>query len=320
MATPKAGLKTMPTGILKNEAVFNEDIVMIEALTYRGMISRSVLDPSGISPTPSNGDTYFVPEGSPNALGDWSGQGGKIAVYFDGWRFLPPDEGLTIWIADEQQRMQYRNGVWEDINDIPAQNLGQLDDVDILGSPSPEDGDALTFNSNTGKWEARAGGGGGGTAPTRSVVTLTGASVDLSIPAGVTAISFISSQIVVSASGVSVSVELRHTGGATNRPVSGRSRELGTGPSIAFADLSAGTAFCATGATASNTTRYLAGRVISPRDSSKRTICSGVGRTNTRELFRWTRADAIGDDDTLRFTVSSGSFSSGTVDVEFFYN
>jgi len=118
MATPIAGLKTMPTNATKNEAIFNEDMILLEALTYRGVVSRSLLDPSTISsPAPSNGTIYLVPDGSPNAVGDWASHGGDVAVYYDGWRYLPPAEGLTLWVSDESQIVQYRSSVWVDINE-----------------------------------------------------------------------------------------------------------------------------------------------------------------------------------------------------------
>jgi len=157
MATPIAGLKTMPTGTTKNEAIFNEDLILLEALTYRGVTSRSLLDPSTISsPAPSNGTIYLVPDGSPNAVGDWASHGGDVAVYYDGWRYLPPAEGLTLWVTDEAQSVQYRSGAWIDRNELPPTNLTDLSDVSLAGSPSPQDGDSLTYNAALGLWTARA--------------------------------------------------------------------------------------------------------------------------------------------------------------------
>jgi hypothetical protein len=155
MATPKAGLKTMPTNTLKNEQIFNEAMVLMEALLYRGAVSRSLTAPPGGSPQPANGTIYLLPEGSPTTTGDWSGQEGNLAVYYNGWRFIPPDEGLTVWIADELQLVQYRSGVWTNINEFPAQTLAELTDVDLTGSPSPANGDSLTFNGTA--WVAGAG-------------------------------------------------------------------------------------------------------------------------------------------------------------------
>jgi hypothetical protein len=164
MATPIAGLKTMPTNTIKNEAIFNEDLILLEALTYRGVVSRSLLDPSTISsPAPSNGTIYLVPDGSPNAVGEWASHGGDVAVYFDGWRYLPPAEGLTLWVTDEAQSIQYRSGAWIDRNELPPTNLTDLADVSLAGSPSPQDGESLTYNAALGVWMAGAGGGGGGT-------------------------------------------------------------------------------------------------------------------------------------------------------------
>ncbi len=153
MSTPKDKMKTMPTGILKNEAIFNEALVLMEALLYRGVITRAILDPAGISPDPVNGDTYFVPDGSPNSTGDWSGQGGSIAVYFDGWRFIPPADGLTVWIVDEAQSIQFRNGEWVELSEFAAVELNELNDVDFSGSPSPQDGEALVFDGASQTWK-----------------------------------------------------------------------------------------------------------------------------------------------------------------------
>ena len=161
MATPIAGLKTMPTGTTKNEAVFNEGVILLEALTYRGVTSRSLLDPSTISsPAPTNGTIYLVPDGSPNAVGDWASQGGKVAVYYDGWRYIPPAEGLTLWVTDEAQSVQYRSGAWIDRNELPPTLLTDLSDVSLAGSPSPQNGETLTYNASLGLWMAGAGSAG----------------------------------------------------------------------------------------------------------------------------------------------------------------
>ena len=158
MATPKAGLKTMPTGILKNEQVYNEGATMLEALCYRGVVSRSLLDPSTIaSPAPTNGTIYLVPDGSPNAVGEWATHGGSMAVYYDGWRYLPPDEGLTLWVTDEAQSIQFRSGEWINRNELAPTLLTDLADVSLAGSPSPQDGESLVYNAALGQWMAGAG-------------------------------------------------------------------------------------------------------------------------------------------------------------------
>ena len=180
MATPIAGLKTMPTNATKNEAIFNEDMILLEALTYRGVTSRSLLDPSTISsPAPSNGTIYLVPDGSPNAVGDWASHGGDVAVYYDGWRYLPPAEGLTLWVTDEAQSVQYRSGAWEDRNELPPTNLTDLADVSLAGSPSPQDGETLTYNAALGLWMAGAGGGGGAVVFQETVSASASVNVDL---------------------------------------------------------------------------------------------------------------------------------------------
>ena len=113
MPTPIAGLKLMPTGTTKNEAIFNEDLILFEALLYRGVVSQAETDPSSLSPT--DGQAWLVPTGSPNVLGDWIGHDSEVAVYYgSGWRFIPAGEGLTLWIVDEAKSVQYRSGAWGD--------------------------------------------------------------------------------------------------------------------------------------------------------------------------------------------------------------
>jgi len=316
MATPIAGLKTMPTNATKNEAIFNEDMILLEALTYRGVTSRSLLDPSTISsPAPSNGTIYLVPDGSPNAVGDWASQGGKVAVYYDGWRYLPPAEGLTLWVTDEAQSVQYRSGAWIDRNELPPTNLTDLADVSLAGSPSPQDGESLTYNAALGLWMA---GAGGGTAPTRTTVSLTGASVSQAIPTGCTSFTFISSPVVVSTAAASIYCQLYRASDTIAVTVTGKEILNTTAPALQINVLTAAQTSAVSGS-GSGTTRHVSGRIFSPRNAAKKTLFFGDGNSTTEWRHREAIADAATDDDTLRFIPSTGTFSSGSVEIEWYY-
>lgn len=143
--TPKAGFTLMPSNALKNEAIFNEFAILAEALIYGGVISRSLLDPATGSPAPSNGDAYIVPSGSPTATGDFSGQGDNVAIYFDGWHFVPPQEGLILRVVDENTNYRYQSGAWSivtDLTDVDAIHdnvAGEIAAVTAKGSPTSSD-------------------------------------------------------------------------------------------------------------------------------------------------------------------------------------
>ncbi len=55
--------------------------------------------------------------------------------------------------CDETQRVQYRSGVWVNVNEEPAQTLGALTDVDFGGSPQPQGGEALVFDGPSRTWK-----------------------------------------------------------------------------------------------------------------------------------------------------------------------
>lgn len=150
--SPLTGVPLMPTNTLKNETIFNRGLVTLESLLYRSVQSRSLTNPPTGSPSVANGQMWLVPEGSPTAVGDWSGQGDKVALYYDGWHFIPPGEGLYLWVVDEAQTIQYRSGAWISVDEFPPTLIGDLDDVNTGGSPTVTHGDVLVYDSVTGKW------------------------------------------------------------------------------------------------------------------------------------------------------------------------
>jgi hypothetical protein len=74
---------------------------------HLSVIDRDLTAPPGGE---SEGDTYLVGAG---ATGDWSGQVGKAAIYFDGaYVFYTPREGWRAWIEDEGRLIAYTSGAW----------------------------------------------------------------------------------------------------------------------------------------------------------------------------------------------------------------
>lgn len=95
----------MPSQAQKHVTV-NEALLRLDALSQLVLCSRSVSTPPA---SPGEGDCYAVPTG---ANGDWSGQGGKVAVFASGgWDFVVPLRGWRAFIDDEGQLMFY-DGTW----------------------------------------------------------------------------------------------------------------------------------------------------------------------------------------------------------------
>lgn len=86
--------------------------------------SLMVLDKDLTTPpgSPSAGDRYIVASG---ATGDWAGQAGNVASYFDGaWAFYTPTEGWLVWVADEDALYYYTGSVWDAYGDtFPAAGI-----------------------------------------------------------------------------------------------------------------------------------------------------------------------------------------------------
>jgi len=181
MATdPLLGLTLMPGNILKNEDVYNGNLIKQNALVRGYAISGSVLDPSSLSPAPTNGDVYIVPDGSPAPSGAWAGRENAIAVYYNGWRFQTALAGMEMWVADASARHIFDGSVWSPVN---GENLAGLTDVDFTGSPAPANGDTMVYDDTVSPpvWRHGAGGGGGGAWTFQETVTLT-SQVNFDIP------------------------------------------------------------------------------------------------------------------------------------------
>jgi hypothetical protein len=239
--------------------------------------------------------------------------GGQIAVYYNGWRYLPPDEGITLWITDESQSVQYRNGVWTDVDEFPPTVLSDLDDVSLGGSPSPQQGDVLVYNAELGEWMAS------GLAPTRTTVTLSGASTNVSIPAGCKWFRMVSEEITLTNGAGNLTAELYHTGNTVRQTFKTLLTAIQLSAAVSVG--TGNTSFAFAGNTSSATSRGLAGTIHSPRDATKKSMGDGRGYNTTGNVFRYRDvvANSAVDDDTVRIVTDAGTIT-GTVHFEWFYS
>lgn len=90
----------------QKEITVNHAITVIDAILNRGAVSHGDNTPPV---SPSNGDLYIL-GGSPT--GDWATHADEIAYYQSGWSFIGANEGMTIWVSDEDKQYSFDGANW----------------------------------------------------------------------------------------------------------------------------------------------------------------------------------------------------------------
>ena len=106
--TPHLGLKFVKYNQAQKEVVVNEAIAIIDA-----MINRVVVD---IMPhllkTPSDGDVIIIQNPTENSLLD---KVNYLGIFYNGWRFIKPQEGCMLWVMNKSAFYQYTRSSWNPI-------------------------------------------------------------------------------------------------------------------------------------------------------------------------------------------------------------
>lgn len=112
----------------------DENLLALGMLAQLDVLSRSVLDPSGL--TPAEGDRYIVPKG---AIGVWQGQDGKVVRWRNGsWDAFPPSEGWRTVVRDEGilTSTPVESSVWTSVS-APAvayRSIAEFGGIFVIGS------------------------------------------------------------------------------------------------------------------------------------------------------------------------------------------
>lgn len=109
--SPQIGYTRLEEGQNQAEVSVNTALNLFDAVVQLSVKDRDLNTPPG---SPSEGDRYLIPD-SPTATGDWLGQEGKLAAYYNGWTFLTPKEGWQVWIDDEDIELIYNGSTYEQI-------------------------------------------------------------------------------------------------------------------------------------------------------------------------------------------------------------
>lgn len=149
----------------QKEVTVNEALTRIDSVLNNGVIDKDLTTPPG---SPSTGDLYIV---ATTGTGDWSGHDEEIAFFDQIWRFITPNEGLTLWVNDEDALYTYNGSSWNQTTSSSgesntASNLGAGEAV--FGSKSGVDlrfktlvaGTNITLSSDTNTVTINGAGGG----------------------------------------------------------------------------------------------------------------------------------------------------------------
>jgi hypothetical protein len=93
----------------QKEVTINEAFYILEALQNRGVVDKDLATPPS---SPAAGDAYIV---AASPTGAWAGKAKNIAYYNAGWKFIAPNEGLLIWVNDENKIYAYDGTNWAEL-------------------------------------------------------------------------------------------------------------------------------------------------------------------------------------------------------------
>lgn len=167
--TPHLGLTLVEQAQAQKEITVNTAFMRLDALLNAGAIDKDLSTPPG---SPATGDVYIV---GAAATGDWAAQENNIAYFEQVWRFVVPNEGMLLWVNDEDKHYVFDGSAWTPT----AASINALDDLSDVAITAPADGEVLVYDSVSGGWknDAVAGGGGDGETNTASNVGTAGVGI-----------------------------------------------------------------------------------------------------------------------------------------------
>ncbi|MGE0754927.1 MAG: DUF2793 domain-containing protein [Alphaproteobacteria bacterium] len=105
--TNHMGITLLEQSQSQKEITVNQALAHIDALMNTAAKSRTTSVPPG---SPAAGDVYII--GSAPS-GDWASNAGDITYYDQTWKFIAPNEGMTLWVEDESLFVTYDGINWQ---------------------------------------------------------------------------------------------------------------------------------------------------------------------------------------------------------------
>lgn len=135
--TPRFALPLLAAGQAQKELFHNEALMTLDLLVQA---TAETLGDTAPPKAPGAGQSWIV---GLDPTGAWSGQAGTVAGWTDGgWRFVPPGEGMRLWVRAAGQFADYRAGGWQ-LGRIAAAALS-IGGVQVVGGQQPAIADPAT--------------------------------------------------------------------------------------------------------------------------------------------------------------------------------
>lgn len=126
------------------ELVHNEALIIIDALLNNCVKSKNITEPPE---TLVNGDLFII--GS-SPTGDFADYANYLAFYFEGWHFIEPKAGLTLFISTESKIYTYTGTSW-----VATGGSGVITEPTLpsdFNLSSPSDNEIIKYDGTTLKW------------------------------------------------------------------------------------------------------------------------------------------------------------------------
>lgn len=113
--TTHLGITLVEQSQAQKEITVNQALTRLDAVLNTGAISKNLNTPPG---SPASGDLYIV---GPSPTGAWAGQAGKITYFDQVWKFITPNEGMNLWVNEDDVAYAYNGVIWR-----PASTLSSF--------------------------------------------------------------------------------------------------------------------------------------------------------------------------------------------------
>ena len=103
----RLGLPMLAAGQAQKEWTHNEALALLDMVAAGGVESMGLDAPP---PAPAEGRAWIVGSAPTRA---WAGRARHVAGWTGGgWRFVPPAEGMGLWVADVRMPARFEAGAW----------------------------------------------------------------------------------------------------------------------------------------------------------------------------------------------------------------
>lgn len=104
--TSNFGITLVEQAQAQKEVTINQALNALDALIGNSVVDKDLATPPG---SPSAGVLYIV---AASPTGAWSGKATQLAYFDQVWRFVVPQTGMRVWVADESLHYRFNGTAW----------------------------------------------------------------------------------------------------------------------------------------------------------------------------------------------------------------